>query len=688
MSISIRDISISIGGNVSTKFEIELDGVKYRLDHFTLRQALLSPNTLSFTVHKAGPEEDISETEFALCGYLVGKDISLSLMTDNVENVSLNGDSGKTSDIEFKGVVVSASGSRDGTEYEVNVEACSWDALLNDHPNCKSFEQMTLNDIVGDVLGDYSDHIEAEVDARFADAIPYCVQYNETNAQLLRRLAIRYGEWLYNDGTHLVFGQMAAQDTVRLSYPSKDVPQYGVDLRMEHVAFSHVASSYNAYDATQKDAIGEMQRPYNRLSDEAFQASQDLYTKPTLQNLHSGGFADDDGRETVLAVSTKTQGRGVKAGMLTYSGRTYCSRLRLGSRLVIEDNFITSSSTGAKSPVDQDEMLVTGLTHFFHADETYANHFTAIPSECDYPPYADSDVYPAATPCRARVRDNEDPAHLGRVRVQFDWQAQQDASMMTPWLRLTQPYAVGGKGFSFIPEVDEEVMVDFEGGNAERPYVKGTLYNGVADPDGAWLPGDNQVKAIRTRNGHTIEIWDQGQGGYIRIYDNEKENYILTFSTDEKLIKLESTGNIELYAKRDIIMEAGHDIKATAKHDIDSQAHHDISESASNDVLIAAGRDMQRTADNDIREHAENDRSTTIGHNDSLTVGENQFVQVDDNKDEQIAHKLQVTAENIREEAQDTLQQYSTTHQQKASDSMALNAGSRIDIKGEIVKVN
>ena len=66
-------------------------------------------------------------------------------------------------------------------------------------------------------------------------------------------------------------------------------------------------------------------------------------------------------------------------------------------------------------------------------------------------------------------------------------------------------------------------MIDFEGGNAERPYVKGTLFNGVGNPDGKWLPGNNQIKAIRTRNGHTIEIHDEGNDGFIRIYDNKKE---------------------------------------------------------------------------------------------------------------------------------------------------------------------
>ena len=674
MSISVKNISIAIGGTTSSGFDIDLDGAKYRLDNFTLYQSLLAHNSLSFSMHK-GPDEEINEAMFSVCGQIIGKDITVTLQTDNIENVSLNAENDSTADIEFKGFIVAASGSRSGSEYSVNVEARSWDALLDDNPSCKSFEEKTLNDIVNDVVDDYAGQLDTEIDSRFTDTIPYCVQYNETNFQFLLRLARRYGEWIYNDGTQLVFGNLKKQDSVRLSYPSKDIPSYNVDLKMQHTAFNHVASSYNAYDANQKDGIGEMQKEYNSLSEQVFQASQERYTKQTLQNLHSGGFANNDGRETVLNVSTKTQARGEKASMLTYSGNTYCSKLKLGATLVIIDNYITNSASNTKSDVDQDEILITELIHYFSSDETYSNHFIGIPSECDYPPYSNSDVYPVATSCRAKVKDNEDPNNLGRIRVQFDWQAQLEDDMMTPWLRMAQPYAGGGKGFSFIPEIGEEVMIDFEGGNAERPYVKGTLYNGVDDVDGAWVASNNshnQVKAVRTRNGHTIEIHDEGNDGYIRIYDNEKENYILTFSTDQKLIKLESTGNIELYAKNDIIMHAGHDINASADHDI----------------FIAASHDMQRTADNDIREHAGNDRSTNIDRNDSLSVSENQFIKVGDNKDEQVEHKLQVTAENIREEAKDQLLEYSTTHHMKASDSAALNAGSRIDIKAGTVKVN
>lgn len=670
MSISVKSISLSIDDIKSSEWNITLDA-KYHLDNFSLRQSLLSPSSLSFSLQR-DPDETATDPRFNVCGQIIGREICLSLETENDNDDD-------TDIIEFRGYIAAAYGSRSGSEYYVNVEARSWDALLEDNPTCKSFENKTLEDIANDVLDEYADYINPIVGPRFTEVIPYCVQYNETNYQFLQRLARRYGEWLYNTGSEMVFGNLQEKETVTLRYPSHDIPAYSVDLRVHHVAFNHLASSYNSYDRNQKDGLGEMMREYNDLNEKVFQASQERFTKQTLQNLHSGGFSktdSTDSRETVLNISTKTQARGEKASMLTYTGRTYSPKLKIGGNIIIEDNYLDENK---RSNVPQDNILIIELAHHFSIDRTYSNNFVGIPAACDYPPYTNSDIYPVAPSCRAVVKDNEDPNGLGRIRVQFDWQIQlseeTDEELMTPWLRMAQPYAGGGKGFSFIPEIGEEVMIDFEGGNAERPYVKGTLYNGVDDVDNKWVANSNsanQIKAIRTRNGHTIEIHDEGNDGYIRIYDNEKENYILTFSTDEKLIKLESTGNIELYAQNDIIMHAGHDINA----------------SADNDIFIAAGHDMQRTADNDIREHAGNDRSTSIGRNDSLTVESNQFITVNDNKDEQVAHKLQVTAENIREEAKQSLLEYSNIHHQKANATMAINAGTQIDIKANKVKVN
>lgn len=77
----------------------------------------------------------------------------------------------------------------------------------------------------------------------------------------------------------------------------------------------------------------------------------------------------------------------------------------------------------------------------------------------------------------------------------------------SPWIRMATPMATPGGGMYFRPEVGDEVMVDFENGNVERPYVVGCLYskNVHQPPQGA--------RVITSRNGHTIKLSDPTDGG-------------------------------------------------------------------------------------------------------------------------------------------------------------------------------
>ena len=114
--------------------------------------------------------------------------------------------------------------------------------------------------------------------------------------------------------------------------------------------------------------------------------------------------------------------------------------------------------------------------------------------------------------------------------------------------------------------------MEFENGNVERPYVSTVMPSYEEQIDAAWYKGGNTVKAFRTRSGHTIEIYDNKDGsgkngGYIKIYDHKANHYMLTLSTDDKLIKMHSAGNIQLEADNDIIIHAKHDLKMTADND-------------------------------------------------------------------------------------------------------------------------
>lgn len=240
MSTTISRFTLTIDSARSENFLIEIDGELFKVDNFILSQSLMQPNTLRFRMRK-GPKEDSSEPQFKTCGSIIGKDVELNLETENFEKLSsLKSEGEKTQEIKFKGIITSISGSRSLSEYSIDVEAKSYDALLIDNPACKSFENKTLNEIVEDVVDDYSEYISAKIDSRFTDVLPYTVQYNETNYQFLLRLAQRFGEWIYNDGEHLIFGKLPQGEPVTLGYPDKDIPSYSVDMKIQHTAFSHL----------------------------------------------------------------------------------------------------------------------------------------------------------------------------------------------------------------------------------------------------------------------------------------------------------------------------------------------------------------------------------------------------------------------------------------------------------------
>ena len=591
MSISVKNISVSIDGNASKQFKIEISGVKYTMTGFSLRQQMLDHSHLSFELVK-DPLEDISETQFKVCSDIIGKQVTLNLQTDPME-IELKGFSGDTvKDIEFDGFIINASASRRTTQYSISVEAVSWDGLLDNDRDCRAYEEKMLKDIAEDVLSKAAP-LDFQVDPAFADEpYLYCVKWNETSYGFLQRLAIRHGEWLFNNGKKLFFGKLPEAETVQLSYPSRDIASYGIDLQARHLNFNQVFSTAKEDKNYTEKEQDKMSDKLNDLNEAAFNMSKDKFKDPTLENLVAGGFAFDiDGSGDMLDKLDKPQALGRKAGLLRYHGSTFCSKLAIGGKLIVVDNYITDEQSNTKSDVPQDEILITSINHTFNCDETYSNFFSGISAKAKHPPYTDASAVPRAMPVRAWVTDNVDPECLGRVRVTFAWQYENNQFdrdyVYTPWIRVEQLHTGKEKGFYFIPEIGEEVMIDFEGGNAEMPYVRSSLFNGEQHTDKSWasekMVETNEVKAIRTRNGHTIEIHDKKKGGYIKIYDNKKNNYILTFSTDEKLIKLQSSGNIELDAKNDIIMHAGHDMKI----DVDNDMTTNVNSNKSTNVVSA-----------------------------------------------------------------------------------------------------
>ena len=113
-------------------------------------------------------------------------------------------------------------------------------------------------------------------------------------------------------------------------------------------------------------------------------------------------------------------------------------------------------------------------------------------------------VYPAL------VKEiKQDPDGLGRVKVSLPWAPDPSGGAYEAWARIATLMGGKNRGTWFIPDVDDEVLVAFEGGDVSRPYVLGGLWNGKDSPpesmDGS---GKNDKKVIRSRNGVKITFDD------------------------------------------------------------------------------------------------------------------------------------------------------------------------------------
>lgn len=133
-------------------------------------------------------------------------------------------------------------------------------------------------------------------------------------------------------------------------------------------------------------------------------------------------------------------------------------------------------------------------------------------------------------------------AENGSVKLKFPWL---DDTYTTDWVRTVQWGGKGGGGV-FSPEVNDEVLVGFEQGLLDSPYVIGGLYNGVDKPSPHKVPlidkatGKVNRRSVVSRSGHRMELLDArapGQSGLRLVSGDER----LEVSLDQRRGRIELT---------------------------------------------------------------------------------------------------------------------------------------------------
>jgi uncharacterized protein involved in type VI secretion and phage assembly len=442
--------------------------------------------------------------------------------------------------------------------------------LLDGAPHYESFTGKSLKEIavaVAKPLAQVNSGIKAN--PTFANSLSFVCRYDESAWNFLKRLSNETGQWLYFNGSDLVFGKAESGKAVKLTY--------GQDCYHMHLSMktAPVQTGLFDYDAAQASPINEPAGVFNGSTSSymqvAFKQSRTLFSHPAHAVPQALG-----GEKSAVEAMGKARAEGLAASLYTMKGESKLFMLKVGSIIDVEFKRMGQSASHG-------QMRIISVKHTLTDDGNYSNTFEAISVAATAPPPIRYDK-PATHPMLAKVTDNKDPFGQGRIKVEFmGWQG--DNGQQTDWIRVSSPNAgssnhvSNNRGFMFVPEINDELLIDFENGNPDKPFVAHCLYHGR---NGAGGGSANHIKSIATRSGCLIQFDDTDGQGSITLSD-----------PSGNMILMDGHGNININAPKNININAGENISMTAGMNVSVSAGMNILESAGENKMLNVGMIMK-----------------------------------------------------------------------------------------------
>ena len=471
-----------------------------------------------------------------------------------------------------KGIITELSSvDLHGSAVGLHVKGISHSIVLDDMKKSRTFQERGMDDIVLSILaeGPGEFYQRESIKSTYLQEFKCMAQYNETSFEFLKRLGKRYGQWFYFDGMRMQFGQTKTS-TIKLV---NGASLHGFKIQANMSAHK---ISLGGYDYNGAANIRNASARTSTGSKDSFSSivghNQGTVTQSELS---IGAYTTNAQNSEEIEEMVKLQTAGSDANSVYYSGISYFP-LGLGQVFTIQNQTV------------EHELIVIEVSHISQVHGNYSCNFKAIPADVAAPHYTDVHVFAKAETQPAKIKDNNDPDGLGRVKVQYNWAS---GNTTSDWMRMIQPHSGAGKGFYFIPEIDEEVLVGFEGGNAQNPYVLGTQYNG--SESSGYNSGENDKKVIHTRSGTKI-LFNDAEGS-ILIEDPSGNTYLM-----------DGQGNIEVNAPKNMTFNAGENVSITAGKNVTVNAGENIASSAAMDMIDSAGININQMATADFTLTAKN----------------------------------------------------------------------------------
>ena len=424
---------------------------------------------------------------------------------------------------------------------------------------------------------------------------PYLIQNNQTNLEFLSYRARRIGYHLYVKGNELYFEPHnlgKAQQVGPMILPN-DIRHF----RIRRSAAQQVEKyEVRAWDYTQHQLISGVKEAvksawaengYKQTGHETggFQVPgklYDTYHHPLNANeaeAIAGAMALDQAGEFIEA-------EGIALGD---------PRIVAGVKIKLDK----------LSPKYEGDYFVTSATHYMNS-QGYETHFTLsgrYPNSVNHllegrngqGGAADGRIYGVVLGIVTNLGESgQNGNDMGCVKVRFPWMppAEGNVEIESAWCRIATPMAGSGRGFYFMPEINDEVLVAFEHGDVARPYIVGFLWNGQDKPPrpnaDVVKSGKVQRRLLRTTSGHEIVLDDSDDSPCISITDNTGKQ-IIRIDSNTNNIEIKADGDLSMDVRGNIIMKAGGNIQMEATMDIKASSQNLGVETKTNIDMNATG---------------------------------------------------------------------------------------------------
>jgi uncharacterized protein involved in type VI secretion and phage assembly len=459
----------------------------------------------------------------------------------------------------------------------------------------RSFQSVTDSDMVSTIISEVG--ITSGTVTTTSTTYDYVFQENQTNMEFLRERAARNGFELFIQDGKLYFRAPTAGTTLNLTWLT-DLSSFrvrvssadqvsSVEVRgWDYVNKAAIVSSITAASTVQTsnehgDGVDQSSSFSGKPSSPTMTIVDQFVTSSSDAEAIAQALMDELGGEFIHA-DAKAEGNPLirvgkvvdLSGMGKYNGSYYITEAR---------HFYIGS-------IYTTEFGVRGLRS--------GDLISTIAPQ--------TRLKPGQTMLVGIVTDNKDTDNLGRVKVKFPTLTEEHTST---WARVVSLGAGASRGFDWLPEIEDEVLVAFEHGDIHRPYVIGNVWNGSDAPptETTESVGDEGVRlrTLKTRLGHILQFVEEDKGESKQgVYLTTVDGHMLHLDDSTKFIKAETAGGHKIFMdddgkKIEITSSGGHKIclddNSTAKIDITSTGDINITAASGNKISLSA-KDIELSA--------------------------------------------------------------------------------------------